>query len=52
MRVLDSPEKTISIVFYHDFFDHEYELLVNIEDITPIYELEPISANCLVAYMW
>ncbi|XP_042465806.1 uncharacterized protein LOC122048282 [Zingiber officinale] len=22
MCVLDSPEKTISIIFYHDFFDH------------------------------
>ncbi|XP_042400645.1 myb-related protein 2-like isoform X1 [Zingiber officinale] len=52
MRVLDNPEKNISIVFYHDFFDNEYELLVSIEDITPFYELEPISANCLVTYMW
>ncbi|XP_042442335.1 myb-related protein 2-like isoform X2 [Zingiber officinale] len=52
MCVLDSPEKSISIVFYHDFFDNEYELLVSIEDITLFYELEPISANCLVAYMW
>ncbi|XP_042400264.1 myb-related protein 2-like isoform X2 [Zingiber officinale] len=31
---------------------NEYELLVSIKDITPFYELEPISANCLVAYMW
>ncbi|XP_042472392.1 pentatricopeptide repeat-containing protein At2g41080-like [Zingiber officinale] len=31
--------------------DKGYELLVNIEDITAFYELESISANCLVAYM-
>ncbi|XP_073124125.1 uncharacterized protein [Henckelia pumila] len=45
-------EKNISMIFDHDFFDEDYELLVHLEDIIPFYHLEPISTNCIVVYMW
>ncbi|XP_073133541.1 uncharacterized protein [Henckelia pumila] len=45
-------ENNISINLDHDLFDEEYELLVHLEDIIPFYELEPVSANCIVVYIW
>ncbi|XP_073118799.1 uncharacterized protein [Henckelia pumila] len=51
-RGLKIPGKHISMFLDHDLFDDEYELLVDLEDITPFYLLEPISANCIVVYMW
>ncbi|XP_073137258.1 uncharacterized protein [Henckelia pumila] len=51
-RGLEIPGKHISMFLDHDLFDDEYELLVDLEDITPFYLLEPISANCIVVYMW
>ncbi|XP_075515732.1 uncharacterized protein LOC142550543 [Primulina tabacum] len=50
-RALDD-EQNLSLVFYHDFFDEDYELLVHLEDIIPFYNLDPISSNCIVVYMW
>ncbi|XP_073137488.1 uncharacterized protein [Henckelia pumila] len=45
-------ENNISINLDHDLFDEEYELLVHLEDIISFYELEPVSANCMVVYIW
>lgn len=45
-------ETNISMIFDHDFFDEDYELLVHLEDVIHFYHLEPISANCIVVYMW
>lgn len=43
-----------SISMYLDdaLFDEECELYVHLEDIIPFCELEPISCNCIVVYIW
>ncbi|XP_073017789.1 uncharacterized protein [Primulina eburnea] len=47
-----TDEQTLSLLFDHDLFDESYELLLHLEDIIPFYSLDPISANCIVLYMW
>ncbi|XP_075497743.1 uncharacterized protein LOC142534979 [Primulina tabacum] len=47
-----TDEQNLSLLFYHDLFDESYELLLHLEDIIPFYSLDPISANCIVVYMW
>ncbi|XP_074561702.1 uncharacterized protein LOC141817998, partial [Curcuma longa] len=36
----------------HDVFDDDYELILHLEDIVPMYQLEELSANCVIAYIW
>ncbi|XP_073306614.1 uncharacterized protein [Primulina huaijiensis] len=47
-----TDEQNLSLLFDHDLFDEDYELLLHLEDIIPFYSLDPISANCIVVYMW
>ncbi|XP_073051277.1 uncharacterized protein [Primulina eburnea] len=47
-----TDEQSLSLFFYHDLFDESYELLLHLEDINPFYSFDPISANCIVVYMW
>ncbi|KAL8548275.1 hypothetical protein ACS0TY_007556 [Phlomoides rotata] len=43
---------SISMHLDDDLFDEESELYVHLEDIIPFCELEPISCNCIVVYIW
>ncbi|XP_073020481.1 uncharacterized protein [Primulina eburnea] len=47
-----TDEQNLSLSFDHDLFDESYELFLHLEDIIPFYSLDPISANCIVVYMW
>ncbi|XP_073147246.1 uncharacterized protein [Henckelia pumila] len=44
--------KKLSIHLDEEVFGDNYELNLHLEDISPLYLLEPISANCMVAYIW
>lgn len=50
-RALDGG-RYISVIFDHDVFGDDYELLLHLEDIIHSYNLEPISCNCVVDYIW
>ncbi|XP_074591934.1 uncharacterized protein LOC141847752 isoform X4 [Curcuma longa] len=50
MRALQD-DKFILVVLEHDVFDDDYELILHLEDIVPMYQLEELSANCVVAYI-
>ncbi|XP_042450193.1 uncharacterized protein LOC122034905 isoform X1 [Zingiber officinale] len=47
-----NDETNISMICEEGFFDDQYEILVHLEDIIPFYHLDPITANCIVIYMW
>ncbi|XP_075493567.1 uncharacterized protein LOC142531353 isoform X3 [Primulina tabacum] len=47
-----TDEQNLSLLFDHDLFDEDYELLLHLEDIIPFCSLDPIFANCIVVYMW
>ncbi|XP_074569656.1 uncharacterized protein LOC141826314 [Curcuma longa] len=51
MRALQEG-KYISMVLEHDVFGDDYELILHLEDIVPLYQLEAISGNCIIAYIW
>ncbi|XP_042382272.1 uncharacterized protein LOC121974982 [Zingiber officinale] len=50
-RALDDG-RYISVSFDYDVFDDDYELVLHLEDIIPLYHLEPLSGNCVIAYIW
>ncbi|XP_073296882.1 uncharacterized protein [Primulina huaijiensis] len=50
-RALDEG-RYISMILDHDVFEDDYKLILHLEDIIPLYHLEPISANCVVGYIW
>ncbi|XP_073017546.1 uncharacterized protein [Primulina eburnea] len=50
-RALDE-RRYISMILDHDVFDDDYKLILHLEDIIHLYQLEPISANCVVGYIW
>ncbi|XP_042388022.1 uncharacterized protein LOC121980123 [Zingiber officinale] len=53
MRSIDEAVRIyISVSFDYDVFDDDYELVLHLEDIIPLYHLEPLSGNCVVGYIW
>ncbi|XP_074580771.1 uncharacterized protein LOC141837227 [Curcuma longa] len=52
MVVVVVDGKFILVVLEHDVFGHDFELILHLEDIVPMYQLDEISANCIVAYIW
>ncbi|XP_075481159.1 uncharacterized protein LOC142521870 [Primulina tabacum] len=42
----------ISMILDRDVFGNDYKLILHIDDIIPLYHLDPISANCVVGYIW
>ncbi|XP_057801866.1 uncharacterized protein LOC131017143 [Salvia miltiorrhiza] len=42
----------IFVQFDFDIFGKPFELYVHADDIVAFCELEPISGNCIVVYMW
>lgn len=35
-----------------DVFGSTCDIFIHLEDITPFCELDPISGNCIVGYIW
>ncbi|XP_073123545.1 uncharacterized protein [Henckelia pumila] len=44
--------KKLPVLLDHGLFEDDYELNLHIDDIGPLYHFEPLSGNCVVAYMW
>ncbi|KAH6785854.1 hypothetical protein C2S51_038309 [Perilla frutescens var. frutescens] len=42
----------ISISVEDDVFGAKCQILVHLEDIVPFCDLEPISGNCIIVYIW
>ncbi|XP_057804697.1 uncharacterized protein LOC131020066 isoform X3 [Salvia miltiorrhiza] len=49
---LSNEQGTIFISFDEDIFGKPFEGFILCEDIIPFCELEQISGNCIVVYMW
>ncbi|XP_073034989.1 uncharacterized protein [Primulina eburnea] len=50
-RALDEG-RYISMILDHDVFGDDYKLILHLDDIIPLYHLDPISDNCVVGYIW
>ncbi|XP_073120039.1 uncharacterized protein [Henckelia pumila] len=44
--------KNLPLRLDHGIFGDDYELNLHIDDISHLYNFEPLSGNCVVAYMW
>lgn len=42
----------ILIALEDEVFGDKYETYVHLDDITPFRDLNPISGNCIVVYIW
>ena len=42
----------IAVQLANDVFGSEYMMFVYLDDVMPFCQLQPITANCIVVYIW
>lgn len=49
---LSKTQQAITIEFEVDVFGSEFSAFLYVKDVIPFCDLQPISVNCIAAYLW